>query len=237
MIMRLAFSVMLLLGVLSQISCGGGSAGSSTPTAPSGLSYASPQTYVVGTAIAVLSPTVTGSVNSYAVAPALPAGLALNTTSGQITGTPTATAVSSSYVITATSAGGNTNFSLTISVNPAAPRALSYPSPQMYPTGRAITTLNPTVTGLVAGYTVAPALPAGLSINATSGRISGTPTAAAAQAIYTVTAQNAGGNTTFGLLIAVNAPPVLASFDAGVPGFERYLEIATRRATRLASGT
>src|SRR5262245_53667347 len=51
---------------------------SNVVTAPSGLSYPSPQTYVVGAAITPLNPTVTCTVTSYSVSPALPAGLVLD---------------------------------------------------------------------------------------------------------------------------------------------------------------
>lgn len=103
---------------------GGGSSGSGGPPAPppppatpppSALSYASPQTYNVGAAITPLTPTVTGTVTSYAVSPALPAGLSLDTTTGSISGTPTQPA-RATHTVTATNAGGNTTFALTISV-------------------------------------------------------------------------------------------------------------------------
>jgi uncharacterized protein (TIGR03118 family) len=90
---------------------------------------------------------------------------------------------------------------------PPAPSALSYTSPATATVGTAITPLMPTVTGTVSSYTVAPALPAGLAINGTSGAISGTPTAVAAQATYTVTATNASGSTTFALVLRVDPPP------------------------------
>jgi len=86
-----------------------------------------------------------------------------------------------------------------------APSALSYTAPAAINVGTAITAMSPTVTGTVTGYTVSPALPAGLALNATSGVISGTPTATAAQATYTVTASNATGSTTFGLVLKVDA--------------------------------
>jgi hypothetical protein len=82
------------------------------------------------------------------------------------------------------------------------PSALSYTSPQTYNVGTAITPLTPTVTGTVTSYGVTPALPAGLSLDATTGGISGTPTAPS-RATHTVTATNAGGNTTFALEISV----------------------------------
>ena len=100
---------------------GSGGAGSPPPPPPpatpppSGLSYSSPQPYTVGTAITPLDPTVTGTVTSYGVTPALPAGLSLDTTTGRISGTPTAP-WRGTHTITATNAGGNTTFALTIAV-------------------------------------------------------------------------------------------------------------------------
>jgi hypothetical protein len=52
-------------------------------------------------------------------------------------------------------------------------------------------------------YTIAPALPTGISINATTGVISGSPTATSAQTTYTVTATNTAGNTTKQVTITV----------------------------------
>ena len=78
-------------------SCGGGSG--NTMPAPSGLSYPSPPAFTANLAIAALNPTVTGTVSSYRVTPALPAGLSINAAAGVISGTPTAvTAKASSDV-------------------------------------------------------------------------------------------------------------------------------------------
>jgi hypothetical protein len=46
------------------------------------LSYPSPNTFDVGTAIANLSPSFANPITAYSVSPALPAGLSLNTTTG-----------------------------------------------------------------------------------------------------------------------------------------------------------
>jgi hypothetical protein len=99
----------------------------------------------------------------------------------------------------------------------AAPSALSYTSPAQTTAGTAVTAMAPTVTGTVTSYSVNPALPAGLSLNTTSGVISGTPTAAMAQAVYTVTATNAGGSTTFALSLTVNAAFAIASLSSSTP--------------------
>jgi hypothetical protein len=119
----------MLVVVLVLQACGGGGSGGGNPNpappatpatpppaAPSALSYTSPPTFTVGTAITALDPTVTGTVASYGVAPSLPAGLALDTTTGRVSGTPTAPAGSRAYTVTATNAGGSTTFALTFSV-------------------------------------------------------------------------------------------------------------------------
>ena len=84
-----------------------------------------------------------------------------------------------------------------------APQSLSYPSPQSLAVGLPLTPLSPFVAGIVTSYTVSPALPAGLSINAQTGVIAGTPTALTAPAAYTVTAANSSGSSSFALSIAV----------------------------------
>ncbi len=87
---------------------------------------------------------------------------------------------------------------------PPAPPSISYPSTPSWVVGQAIPTLTPTVSGVVTRYSISPALPAGLSLDATSGVISGVPTAVAAATNYTVTASNAGGNAAAAVSITVN---------------------------------
>jgi hypothetical protein len=93
---------------------------------------------------------------------------------------------------------------VSLTVNPAAPSGLSYTPAMISGTvGTAIANLNPTVTGTGLTYSINPGLPAGLSIDPTTGVISGTPSAPAASALYTVTATNAGGDTSTTLTVAV----------------------------------
>jgi hypothetical protein len=202
---RYAFSLLTFFVLGFALGCSSGSSSSTTP-APANLVY--PQTTVtvaVGQAISTNTPSVTGTVTSYSISPALPAGLTLNTSTGAISGTPTAAIPSTTFTITASNATGSTTTTVQIVVNVPAPTGLSYPLTTVTATvGQAIAPDNPTVTGAVASYAVAPALPAGLSLNATTGAISGTPTATAAQATYTVTASNASGSTTTSIQITVN---------------------------------
>jgi hypothetical protein len=90
-----------------------------------------------------------------------------------------------------------------------APTGFSYPSPQIYPLGIAIAPLNPAITGVVTSYSSSPALPPGLVLDAHTGIITGTPTAAQPSAAYMITAANSAGSATFSVSIAV--PAVTAS--------------------------
>ena len=68
-----------------------------------------------------------GAVVSYSVSPSLPAGLALDTSTGSISGTPTAITSSATYTITATNTGGTDTASMTIIVNDVAPSITARP--------------------------------------------------------------------------------------------------------------
>ncbi|MCB1144999.1 MAG: putative Ig domain-containing protein [Leptospiraceae bacterium] len=188
-------------------------------TAPSGLSYSgNPFTFTKGTTITSVSPTVTGTPTSYSVSPALPSGLAINTTSGVFSGTPSVLATSSNYTVTATNTGGNTTFTLTITVNDVAPSSLSYSgNPFTFTNGTTITSVSPTVTGNPTSYSIAPSLPAGLSLNTTTGVLSGTPSVTSTATNYTVTATNTGGSTTFTMNITVNIPAPNGFSYSGTP--------------------
>ena len=84
---------------------------------PSGLSYTpSSLSGTVDTEISSLSPSVTGTVTSYAVSPTLPVGLSISTSTGVISGTPTAVSASASYTVTATNGTGSTTATVTIEV-------------------------------------------------------------------------------------------------------------------------
>jgi 6-phosphogluconolactonase (cycloisomerase 2 family) len=191
---------------LGSTHCGGSSQPAVSP--PTGLAYsANPAVYTVGTAIAANTPTNTGgAITSYSVAPGLPAGLNLDTSTGIISGTPTAAAAVASYVVTGTNSAGSTTASVSITVNNIAPTNLTYgTNPAVYTVGTAIAQNKPAnAGGSIDSYSVTPALPAGLSLSTTTGIISGTPTAIAAQATYTVKGTNSVSSTTVGVVITVN---------------------------------
>ena len=173
--------------------------------APMNLSYSTPDAvYTKDLVIIPNMPGITGSVSTWSVDPALPAGLTLNTANGVISGTPTTEQVEASYTITATNSAGPTTATIYITVNLTAPANLSYLWPKgVYITGIAISSNTPTVAGTVASYSADKALPDGLVLNTTTGEISGTPTAEQAEESYTITATNSGGSTTVTISIVV----------------------------------
>src|SRR5262245_52371119 len=79
---------------------------------------------------------------------------------------------------------------------PSAPSGLTYSTnPAVYTVGQGIADNVPTSEGgPVDSYGVSPSLPAGLVLDATTGVITGTPTAPSPATDYTVTATNPGGS-------------------------------------------
>ena len=87
---------------------------------PSGLSYSSSNVIgTVGTAISNVTPTVTGEGITYSISPVLPAGLAISSSTGVISGTPSVSSPSTEYTVTARNSGGATTAKVTITVNPS----------------------------------------------------------------------------------------------------------------------
>ena len=176
--------------------------GRSAPT----ISY-SPNTFSLtqGTAMNTVTPTVTGTVTSWTISPSLPAGLSLSTSTGAISGTPTALSSQTAYTVNASNSNGYDTATVTITVNEPLPVIVYSPNTFTESVGTAMTPVSPTIyAGTVDSYSVSPSLPSGLTLNTANGTISGTPTAVASSASYTVTATNTAGTDTATLTIAVS---------------------------------
>jgi hypothetical protein len=92
----------------------------------------------------------------------------------------------------------------------AAPTALSYsPNPVIAVIGTTNVNSTPTVTGSVDSYSISQALPAGVTLNVTTGVISGVPTVVSALTEYTITAKNTAGSINGTFTLTVEALPIL----------------------------
>ena len=157
------------------------------------------QSGTVGTAFSYQI-TASGSPNSFG-ATGLPAGLSLNTTTGAITGMPTA-AGTSNVTISATNSAGTGSGTLVITVNPSASvPVISSSLAQSVTVGSAFS-YQISASGSPISYG-ATGLPAGLSFNSTTGAISGTPTVAGTSNV-SISATNNSGTGTATLVITVS---------------------------------
>ena len=221
------------------------------PMAPSSLAYAvNPAVYTVATAIAANSPSSGGgAVSSYSVAPALPAGLSLDTATGAVSGTPTAPAAAATYTVTASNSAGNVTVALVITVNAATPGTLS-PTISLASSANPCAALNQvTFTATITG---SGATPTGTVtfLDGTTPLGTGTPssgvasfdTSTLAVGTHFITAAY-GGDATYlaansatlaQLISAVAITPVSGSVLANTPGAASKMDLTITPQTNLS---
>ncbi|MFB6523453.1 putative Ig domain-containing protein [Streptomyces sp. NPDC056401] len=158
------------------------------------VSAVSAQNGVIGARIPELKNTAEGGTAPYTwSATGLPAGLAIDSSTGTINGTPT-TAGTSHVTVTATDNAGKTgsaSFSWTITTAGTA-LSVTNPGSQSSAVGAAAN-LTVKATGGTAPYSwSATGLPAGLSIGSSTGTITGTATTAGTSSVTVTATDNAG---------------------------------------------
>ena len=151
--------------------------------------------------------------SNYRVTPALPEGLSIQPTTGIISGTPSNEQIETIYTVTCTSNEGDLTTKVLMDVFyvlPPTGLTLMYNGVAI---GNNLITLIPataismiTVSGDTdaISYTISPALPNGLNLDAASGTISGTPVEPRAETVYSITARSAGGILPLTLRLAVS---------------------------------
>ena len=198
-------------------------------------------------ALSPATQTVTGTVNSaivstavftasnfsgtpaYTVTPTLPSGLSINSATGQISGTPTATSSTANYTITATTGSQSATATVTIAIATGSSGQPSESAAGVSTTDTVSTTPFPpnliasdngSFTWIVgiestaqlvvnrggpATFAIIPEAPPGLDFNAATGVLSGTSSSSIDTAPFTVTATNLHGRSSVDIYITVNA--------------------------------
>jgi hypothetical protein len=210
---------------------GGGGGGSGNANGPGGnggsgvvvVSYGLPPPVVTGgttsgtTGVAFnYQINATNSPTGYS-ADGLPSGLTLNASTGVISGTATV-AGSTNVTITATNAAGPGNSAaLTITISSTLSAPVVTGGSISGTVGMPLTDYQIQATNAPSGYS-ATSLPTGLTLNASTGVISGTPTVAGTTNV-TVTATNAAGTSngatlTFTIASGLAAPVITSAWAA-----------------------
>lgn len=197
------------------------------------------QEYLTGIRVSLTLPQASGGEGqvTYALSPALPAGLTFDAATRGLAGTPTEARVVTTYTLTATDVKGdarNLTFDIRV-VQDATPAFGEPPSLQAFRVTRWDSVALPPATGGNGDleYLLAPALPAGLTYTApadatTGGSIFGTPTEGLDETAYTLMATDSDENNTlddaatlrFTLAVADSVP----SFGAETIAAQHYTQ-------------
>jgi hypothetical protein len=179
------------------------SSGNSSVAAPAFTLSSIAETKTVNNAITGYTISSTGgAIASYGISPAAPAGITFNTSSGLLSGTPTATQSATTYTITATNASGSATRTFTLTVQ----AALTAPVISLSKIAETTTafiasvgfgyTIDASAGGAVASYALTGTLPAGLTFDTSTGLMTGSPTETKTATTYTITATNTAGSAT-----------------------------------------
>ena len=171
-----------------------------------------------GVAITPFTPTNNGGSATSWSAVNLPNGLSINTSTGEVSGTPIGLDDGHSGTIYAKNSGGGHGVSFSYFVNAVIPNLGTMNDVTVHK-GVAISAINaPTNTGGAVATWTATGLPTGLSIDSKTGQISGSPTTVATAVTVTISGTNTGGSatTTISITVEDSAPgaPTITSISS-----------------------
>ena len=214
------------------------------------LTYTSERThYYKGVEISDNVPVLFGesSMSSWTIYPDLPAGLSLNRQNGHISGTPTETQVMSFYTVTASIGSRRETAVIGFDVQElAVPANLVYMYQGSIVNPSSIITLVPlremtdiTISNpsqvTISQYSISPALPDGLVMSESSGRIHGTPLRKLDSTVFSVTATNAAGSMI--LLVTISISGCQGANNAWTGEFLHITMLSGYGTVSLTSGT
>ena len=137
-----------------------------------------------------------GTIASYAISPAAPAGITFNTSTGLLSGTPTSTQSATTYTITATNVTGSATATFTLTVSSSTPSFTFSSNTETKVVTTALVGYTISSTGAaITSYSLVGTLPSGLNFSTSNGRITGTPTETRTATTYTIIGTSASGET------------------------------------------
>ena len=158
-----------------------------------------------------------GPITRFSISPAAPAGMSFNTSTGVLSGSPTSAQLATTYTVTGSNSFASVTRTYVLTVKLVAPAfTLTLSSQSVYQGDAAGFTVNST--GGAATYSIDPLAPTGMSLNTSTGALSGNPSTIKSITTYTVTARNALGSASQEFLLTVNVK---------VPVFTLSLSIQT----------
>lgn len=175
---------------------------------------------VKGQSFQSTAPTATGEpVEVWAVQPALPQGLTLDAETGVIRGTAYSLLTPTLYTLTASNSGGSAASTFTLSVVDQPPVNVHWGQMDLVLTLDVpmIPKAKQHLGGEPTTFEVAPPLPSGIELNASTGRLSGTPTALQPETPHVVWSNNSGGGAISTLTLTVNDAPVTSILYSRMP--------------------
>ena len=206
---------------------------------------------------AVTLPAATGGDGTltYSLSPALPTGMSFNAATRRLSGTSTVVLGQTEYTYTVTDADGDTDtLTFDITVNAPVPVDLM-PSFGGATIADIVATQNTAITPVILPpatggdgtltYSLSPNLPTGLSFNASTRQLSGTPTALFSQTQFTYTVTDADGDSVrLRFNITVNAPANTLSIESideqfitvGTEDYDLVIDISGNPDTAIAKG-
>lgn len=172
-----------------------------------GQAFSKQVTYTPNDSLVITAPLFSAS--------GLPGGLSISS-SGLITGTPTTAGNYTVNITTTNPTGNGVTQTLVIVINPSAVPVITAPASPV-----ALTTLTPASVQLIASnnptsFAVSSGtLPAGTSLNTSTGLITGTPTTVASPVVVFTAANTAGTSATYSITFTVTALAVPSITSAG----------------------
>ncbi len=150
-----------------------------------------------------LVPAYSGIVDDWTIVPGLPSGL--DFTDGVISGTPEVNMTRTTYTVWANNSGGSSSHTINITILEPMVTLEYNPENMTLVRGTQMSDMAPTVSeGIVEFWSIHPALPSGLLFD--NGTVSGTPTVNMTTTMFTVYANNTGGNASHTINLTILEP-------------------------------